>query len=84
MLLASQHFEERAHAFEEATAWTVSIRLSDTDYINLANDSKSSARQIIAMTSLIDLLRRTIGPRCTELQQVADLAKPYSLSGRAP
>jgi UDP-GlcNAc:undecaprenyl-phosphate GlcNAc-1-phosphate transferase len=49
-------------------SWTIRIPLSERDYVNFTHYSESSVRQLIAMTSLVEILPRALRSRTLVFQ----------------
>jgi len=63
MHLGGQLYEAHLGDTSLEKCWTMRIPLSDSDYVNLTHEREASVQPMIAVTSLAEILQRSLGSR---------------------
>ena len=68
MHLGGTVYEERIEELTPEFCCVTRIPLSDCGYVNFTHQSESSVRHLVAISSLVSVLQRTLSPRAAEFQ----------------
>jgi len=75
MHLRGQLYEAELGETKPEKCWTMRIPLSDSDYVNLTHERESSVQPMIAITSLAEILQRSLGSRTQQFHTGMALPK---------
>jgi UDP-GlcNAc:undecaprenyl-phosphate GlcNAc-1-phosphate transferase len=75
MQLGGRAYEAQLSEANPGECWTMSIPLSDTEFVDLVHRRESSVRTMIATTSLADILERLLRPRIQQTQTISDVSR---------
>jgi hypothetical protein len=84
MHLGGRLFEAQLGDTCPAQSWTMRIPLSDSDYVNLTHERESSVQPMIAITSLAEILQRSLGSRIGQFQMAAAYKGPQVETNGSP
>lgn len=68
MHLGGRHYDMQLVNTTTDRCWTIHVPLSDSEYVNLTHQQESTKHSPIAITSIAEVLQRSLGPHIKEFQ----------------